>query len=88
MRESQNYAGVDTCGLAALRSQFSSGSSGLAAASGGWRAALFPSVSGDGFGADRSSLVGPRIVDDSHSYHPLMGSLPIFYLTGKRTEET
>jgi hypothetical protein len=36
------------------------------------RASLSPPVSGDGFGADRSSLVVPRIVDDSDSYHPFM----------------
>ena len=36
------------------------------------RASLSPPVSGDGFGADRSSLVVPRLVDDSDSYHPFM----------------
>ncbi len=57
-------------GLAALRSQLPSASSGFAGA--GWRgsASLSPALSGHGSGADRSSLVIPRTVDFSGSYHP------------------
>jgi len=65
-------------GLAALRSQLPSGSSGLAAVWWGWRASLSPPLSSDGPGADRSSLVVPRSVDFSGSYHPLLGSLPTY----------
>jgi hypothetical protein len=67
-----------TRGLAALRSQLPSSSSGFAAANGGWCASLLPAISGDGSGADRSSLVVPRTSDFSDPYHPLMGSLPVF----------
>src|SRR6266566_3695959 len=64
--------------LAALRSQLPASPSGFAVAWWGRRVSLPTAVSGDGFGADRSSLVVPTIVDDSDSYHPLMGLLPIF----------
>jgi hypothetical protein len=60
------------CRLATLRSQLSSGPSGFAAAWWEGRASLSPPGFGDGFGADRSSLVVPRIVDDSDSYNPFM----------------
>jgi hypothetical protein len=63
-------------GEAALRSQLPASPSGFAVAWWGRRASLPTAVSGDGFGADRSSLVVPTIVDDSDSYHPLMGLLP------------
>jgi hypothetical protein len=64
--------------VAALRSQLPAASSGLATASWRWNASLSPAISGHGSGADRSSLVIPRIVDDSGSYHPLTGSLSSF----------
>ncbi len=48
------------------------------------RASLSAPISGHGARADRSSLVVPGIVDDSGSYHPLMGSLPKL-LGGKLT---
>jgi hypothetical protein len=69
--------------LAAVRSQLSPSPSSFAAASSRWQASLSPSVSGHGSRADRSSLVVPGTVDDSDSFHPLMGSLPIF-LTCKK----
>ncbi len=62
--------------LAAVRSQLSLCPSSEAVASSRWQASLPPSVSGHGFRADRSSLVVPGTVDDSYSFHPLMGSLP------------
>jgi hypothetical protein len=62
--------------LAALRSPFSSRSSRFAPAAWERNASLSPPVSSDGSGIDRSSLVIPRLVDFSDSYHPLRGSLP------------
>ena len=46
-------------GEAAVRSQLSSSPSGLAVACCRWRASVSPPLSGDGSGADRSSLVVP-----------------------------
>ncbi len=66
------------CGLAALRPQLPSGSSSFAAAFGGRCASLSPAVSSDGPGADRSSLVVPRLVNLAGSYHSLKESLPKF----------
>jgi hypothetical protein len=83
-RESKEQAKLPSCpnlgtgGLAGVRSQLSSRPSGPAAASSRWQASVSPSISGHGSGADRSSLVFHGIVDDSYSYHPLMGSLSFF----------
>ena len=67
---------VALVGLQLFDHNLSSSPSELAAASCRWRTPLSPSTSGDGSGADRSSLDVQRIVDDSNSYHPLMGPLP------------
>ncbi len=62
-----------TRGLATLRSQLSLGE---AAACWGRSTSLSLPISGDSPGANQSSLVVPRIVVDSDSYHPLKGLPP------------
>ena len=60
----------------ALRPPLSASPSGFAVACCRGRASLLPPLSSDGSRTDRAPLVVPRLVDNSHPYHPLMGSLP------------
>src|SRR5438105_64367 len=60
----------------ALRPPLSASPSGFAVACCRGRASLLPPLSSDGSRTDRAPLVVPRLVDNSHPYHPLRGSLP------------